>query len=437
MYDEADSYLNDFRRVAVIGAGSTGRSVGKLLGKLGKKVLVSDNQGIDSETRKELEAEEVEWEENGHSLNILGADLIIVSPGVPLDIPILDKGKDAGIPILGEIELGYRLCKTEKIIAVTGTNGKTTTVRLITEILKYIGKSALSCGNIGNPFTGVCLDFSPSDIAVVEVSSYQLQTIETFKPQVGVLLNLDSDHLPRHGSFDNYKQTKLRLFENQGQTDCAVVNRLLDLDIPNNRVKKVSFSGDQVKGYGLKPHNRENLAAALQAVRCVLEKKQTEQLKEIPDTVINRAIGVPHRLEFIGERAGITFVNDSKATNPSATAAAINSYQAPVYLLMGGRAKRAGYRELADLIKGSSVRSVFLFGEAKDQLAAALTESDVRGYKKFKDMEEAMKSAFHQAPHGAILLLSPACSSFDAFNNFEERGEKFKGLFHQLTDKQC
>lgn len=437
MYSNSNSYLTTFRRVAILGAGRTGRSVAKVLGELGKNVLVSDDYRIDRETKDELEAAKVDWEENGHSSKVLDADLIIISPGVPLDIPIIDKVKGAGIPILGEIELAYKLCNTEKIVAVTGTNGKTTTVRLITEILKYLGKSARSCGNIGNPFIGLCLDLTPSDIAVVEVSSYQLQTIDTFKPKVGVLLNLDFDHLRRHGSFDKYRQTKLRLFENQDETDCAVVNSQLELDIPNKVVEKVVFDKDQVQGYGLKPHNREDLAAALQAVKCVLGKRQYEKLKKIPEALISRAVGFSHRLEFVGERDGIRFVNDSKATNPSATAAAISSYQAPIYLLMGGRAKSTGYRELAEVMKESSVRAVFLFGEAKDQLAAVLTENDFSNYNVFEDIKKAMECAFQQAPHGSILLLSPACSSFDAFENFEKRGEKFKILFHQLSKKQC
>lgn len=212
MTDQENGFLKQIEDVSVIGAGVTGKEVARFFAQHGKHVLVSDSSDLDEKTSKEIRYLGVEVEDGGHTRRVLGSDLIVVSPGVPPDISILDRARKDGIKVIGEIELAYRVAKTDRIIAVTGTNGKTTTVRLIYEILDSQGRRAVPCGNIGNPFIAAVEGLSSQEVAVVEVSSYQLEAIDQFRPEVGILLNVSPDHLSRHGSMDEYKKVKFRLF---------------------------------------------------------------------------------------------------------------------------------------------------------------------------------------------------------------------------------
>ncbi|MFB6214569.1 MAG: Mur ligase family protein [Candidatus Bipolaricaulia bacterium] len=334
-----------------------------------------------------------------------------------------------GIPAIGELELAYRLSPTDRIVAVTGTNGKSTTVNLINEILEYAGVRSMACGNIGTPFISLIPSLNPSDVAVVEVSSYQLETTEKFKPHVAVLTNLDPDHLGRHGSFEKYREVKLRIFNNQGKEDYAVIKEGLDLEIPNKKPTPIEFYPREPRGTELSPPQEENVGAALAAVNCLVEGSE---LDSPPPEPVNQGLKLPHRLESVGTVNGIEFINDSKATNPSATRAAINSIEQPIRLLLGGRAKKSDYDSLIGAIEPSSVRATYLFGSAKGKLAEILGKREVANFETYPSLKKAVREAFSDAIRGEVVLLSPGCSSFDSFNNFEERGERFKEMVNEL-----
>ncbi|MBS3813536.1 hypothetical protein KGY64_06900, partial [Candidatus Bipolaricaulota bacterium] len=306
--------LSSCERLVVLGGGVTGQETASYLARQGMDVLLSDSSSLEGGVKSELEGYGVEVEEGGHSGKVLEGDMIVLSPGVPPTIPRLKEARLAGIPVIGETELAYLVSGTDRIIAVTGTNGKTTTVRLIAEILKGRGTMARTCGNVGNPFISVVEDLGENEVLVLEVSSYQLETIDRFKPRVGILLNLAPDHLERHGGMEGYMKAKLRLFENQGPSDFSLVNPDLLSDIPDLNSEVVTFDPDEFTGYGLAPHNRVNLAAAVRGVECVLGEDLTGDW--VSGKMLERAIGAPHRLERVAERNGVVFIDDSKATNP-------------------------------------------------------------------------------------------------------------------------
>lgn len=431
MTDQENGFLKQIEDVSVIGAGVTGKEVARFFAQHGKHVLVSDSSDLDEKTSKEIRYLGVEVEDGGHTRRVLGSDLIVVSPGVPPDISILDRARKDGIKVIGEIELAYRVAKTDRIIAVTGTNGKTTTVRLIYEILDSQGRRAVPCGNIGNPFIAAVEGLSSQEVAVVEVSSYQLEAIDQFRPEVGILLNVSPDHLSRHGSMDEYKKVKFRLFENQRSTDWAVVNSNLLDEIPDDvKSTLIPFNGEKLDCFQLKPHNLENLAAAIRGVECITGEES--RVENIEMDTIERGISEPHRLEQVGKLDEVLYINDSKATNPHATIAALKSYQAPIHLLLGGRAKSKGYHLLGEQLAASTVTRLYLFGEARDTLAGVLSDHGVNNFESFESMGQAFRRSVKNADAGSIVLLSPACSSFDAYDNFEERGRAFKELVTNL-----
>ncbi len=434
MASERNSLLTGLQRAVVLGGGVTGQETAAYLAREDLNVLLSDSSFLEEGVKERLEDLGVEVEEGGHTRRILDGDLIVISPGVPLDISLLEEARLSGIPVIGEIELAYRLSCSDRIVAVTGTNGKTTTVRLIAEILKEKGERVCRCGNIGDPFIGAVDDLSRTDVPVLEVSSYQLETIEQFKPKVGVLLNIAPDHLKRHGGMEGYKRAKFRLFENQGPSDFSIVNRELLGEVSNIEPEIFTFDPDDFRGYGLRPHNRENLAAAVKAVECILGDNFEEGW--ISDLILKRATDVDHRLETVTTVHGVIYVNDSKATNPHAAAAALESFQRPVHLLLGGRMKRGGYEPLVEKVKGDRVESVYLFGEAAGALSHLFSAGGYEDYEAWEDMEGAVNQAAKRARRGDVILLSPACSSFDAYQNFEDRGEKFRAAVRKIEETQ-
>lgn len=407
-------------RVTVFGLGKSGLAAARKLTSLGAKVRTTDIK-------------------NGeHTLaDIENADLIVVSPGVHLDIPVLAEAKKRGIKIISEIELAYQFLK-KPIIAVTGTNGKTTTATLIGEMLKAGGKKAAAAGNIGNPLVEV--DDSGLDYIVAEISSYQLEAIDKFKPRISVILNIQSDHLERHHSMEEYIKQKAKIFMNQTGDDCVIYNQ----DDPQVR-RMVQGARCQVIGFSkgrageiitIKPeeikipgrHNLENsLAAASAANLCGISK-------EVIGDVLRTFSGVEHRIEFVLNIDGIDFYNDSKGTNPDSTMVAIDTFpNRGIILILGGRDKGTDLSLLAEKIK-KNVKAVVLIGEAADRFDKALRSA---GYQTIHpagfSMKDAVKKAFSLASKGDIVLLSPACASFDMFSNFEERGKVFKEIVTALT----
>ena len=353
---------------------------------------------------------------NDEDIGLLdGVELLVKSPGVPAEAPLVAAARERGIPVWSEIELASRLLPNP-ILGVTGTNGKTTTAEWLGFIL-----GAPVAGNVGRALSELDGEVDPDQLVVVELSSFQLEDVHEFRPRIAVLHNLEPDHLDRHGSFDAYQAAKLRIFENQAEDDTAVVPRDLAHLV---RGRRVEFAADdplpaEPSLRGL--HNRENAAAATAAARAAgaTDEQIAEGLRDFT--------GVAHRLELVGERRGVTYVNDSKATNVAATLRALAAYEdEPVRLILGGSRKGEDFAALAAAL-GPNVHAVYVIGETADELARAIPDT-IRA----RDLETAVERAATAAQPGEVVLLSPGCASYDQFRDFEERGEEFRRLVENL-----
>ena len=346
---------------------------------------------------------------------LLGVDLVVKNPGVPGDRPLVVEARRRGIPVWSEVELGWRLLAPRPFIGVTGTKGKTTTSELLGEIFRAAGREVVVAGNVGRALSAV--DASEDAWIVCELSSFQLEDVHELALEVAVLLNLEPDHLDRHGTFEQYRAAKLRIFERARH---RIVPRGLGLE-------GIEFSADDpLPAEPRLPgrHNRANAAAATAAARAAA----------IPDEAIGEGLrdfrGVPHRLELVRERDGVRWINDSIATNTLAARAGVDAFDAPVRLILGGRAKGEDYNAFARGLP-ARVAEVYLVGEASDELAAAL-EGAGRSFERAETIEHAVESAANAASPGDVVLLSPACASYDQFANFERRGEEFRRLVSKL-----
>jgi UDP-N-acetylmuramoylalanine--D-glutamate ligase len=412
------------RRALVVGLARSGHAAALALAERGVSVLAAD-RAADADTGRLAQAG-VEVHVGTEEERLLeDVDLLVKSPGVPGDSPLPAGARARGIPIWSEVELGFRLLPNP-FVGVTGTNGKTTTSELLGAIFRAAGRPVAVAGNVGRPLTGFVGALSDDAWIVCEVSSFQLEDVHRFRPRVGVLLNLEPDHLDRHETFDAYRDAKLRIFENQTEADTAVVPR--GFGKVRGGATRVAFSaGDRLPAEPLIPgeHNRENAAAATAAARAA----------GIEDDAIAEALrtfaGVAHRLELVGEVDGVRFVNDSKATNTAAARRGIAAYAGePLRLILGGSLKGESFDELAVELP-PTVRSIDLIGEATEQLAAALARAG-RGYRRSGDLPTAVGAAAGEAEPGDVVLLSPACASYDQFRNFEERGDAFRRLVKDL-----
>jgi UDP-N-acetylmuramoylalanine--D-glutamate ligase len=397
----------------VLGLARSGRAAALALAGRGDRVVAVDHSAeVDAGRLAEAGVEVHLGTEEAALLE--GVDVLIKSPGVPAEAPLVTVARERGIPVWSEIELGYRLLPNP-ILGVTGTNGKTTTSELLGVML-----GAPVAGNVGRALTE--LDgVDDSGWIVCELSSFQLEDVDELRPQIAVLLNLEPDHLDRHGSFEAYRDAKLRVFENQGPEDVAVLPRGFG-EVPG-RAKRIEFAADdplpaepRIPG----AHNRENAAAAVAAARAagVGDAQIAEALRAFP--------GVPHRLEEVAQIGGVRFVNDSKATNAAAARRAIAAYTEPLHVILGGLGKNESYAALAADLRSRGARA-YLIGAAADELAAALDEYELAG-----DLATAVRSAAAAAKPGEIVLLSPACASYDQFRDFEERGDEFRRLVEEL-----
>jgi UDP-N-acetylmuramoylalanine--D-glutamate ligase len=351
---------------------------------------------------------------------LAGVDALVKSPGVPGEAPLVVAARKRGIPVWSEIELAARLLPNP-LVGVTGTNGKTTTTELLGAML-----GARTAGNVGTALSELVGDVDPHEWVVCELSSFQLEDIHELKPRIAVLLNLDPDHLDRHGSFEAYRDAKLRIFENQTAEDVAVVPRGFG-PIPGAG-RRVEFSAqDELPAEPLIPgaHNRENAAAATAAARTA----------GLDDDAIAAALtsfaGVPHRLELVAEIGGVRFVNDSKATNTAAARRALTAYDAPLHLILGGSLKGERLDEFAADVARANVVTAYLIGEAAEPLASDLGYASVP-FLLSTTLERAVAEAAGAAKPGEIVLLSPACASYDQFRDFEHRGEEFRRLVENL-----
>ena len=352
---------------------------------------------------------------NDGDLSLLeGVGLVVKSPGVPGENPLVVAARARGIPIWSEVELGYRLLEEPVLLGITGTNGKTTTSELLGAIFRAAGRDVVVAGNVGSPLTAA----RRADWVVCELSSFQLEDVHELRCRVAVLLNLEPDHLDRHGTFDAYRDAKLRIFE---RADLAVVPS--GLGLPG-----IEFAADdplpaepRIPG----AHNRENAAAATAAARAagVDDEAIAEGLRTFP--------GVPHRLEPVRELRGVRYVNDSKATNTAAARRGAAAFDAPLHLILGGSLKGEDFGAFARDV-APRVRRAYLVGEAADELARVLDAAGVP-YERSGDLAGAVQAAAAAAERGEVVLLSPACASYDQFENFERRGEEFRRLVENLS----
>jgi len=453
--------MGELRKILVVGMGRSGAAAASALAARNLKVTICDAQaGASLRTVLErLQAMNVVTHTGGYpELERIKPDLLVVSPGIPRSLPLLVEAQIRGIPVISELELAFGFARAP-FMAITGTNGKTTTTALLGQMIADAGKQVLIGGNIGLALADI-VDAVPAEgMIVAEVSSFQLEHIAAFRPQVGAVLNITPDHLDRHGTMDEYTAVKMRLFENQGEDDWAVLNfdcertramaarcpgRILwfsrqqpvqpGVFVADGRMMAVfpgKWEGSQpvlevMRLPLLGPHNLEN---ALAATACAMAA--AIPLDSIAQTLISFK-GVPHRLEPVKTVAGVLYINDSKGTNPDSTLKALESFQQPIVLIAGGRNKGNSFEKLAAMI-ASRVREVILMGEAADELAKALEASDCRRFRRVESLAEAVSTASAVADAGDVVLLSPACASWDMFSNFEERGDLFKQLVHELS----
>jgi UDP-N-acetylmuramoylalanine--D-glutamate ligase len=444
------------KRVLVVGLGKSGLAAALFLRRRGAQVTVSDVRSAEA-LAKDIPAlldEGINVEAGGHGLlTFRRQDLIVVSPGVPLDTPELAQVRSFGLPIIGELELAARFLKG-RTLAITGSNGKTTTTTLVGEILKESGMPTLVGGNIGVPVVALIDQSTDETWSVLEVSSFQLESTLEFHPAIAIILNITPDHLDRHGTFENYALAKERIFAMQTAQDCAVLNAdnprtaasaarskarvyWFSMDYPVDQgawVEDGQVCFRAVKGGASESivplsviplkgeHNVENVLAAVCASR----------LAGCPADAVRHAIenfkAVEHRLEFVANVNGVDYYNDSKATNVDATAKAIAAFPGGIHLILGGKDKNSDYTLLSDLLH-ERVKAVYTIGSA-----AAKIESHLRGVvpvHSSQTLEKAVAAAAGVAHPGEIVLLAPACSSFDQFENYEHRGRVFKELVHE------
>jgi UDP-N-acetylmuramoylalanine--D-glutamate ligase len=392
------------KRALVLGLARSGRAAQAALEAGGTEVVAAD---------KTLE--------NDDDLTLLeGVDVLVKSPGVPGEAPLVAAARRHGVPVWSEIELASRLLPNP-ILGVTGTNGKTTTTELLGAML-----GARTAGNVGTALSELVGAVPANDWVVCELSSFQLEDVDRLRPRIAVLLNLEPDHLDRHGSFEDYRAAKLRIFENQTPDDVAVVPRGFG-HVPGNG-RRVEFSAeDELPAEPLIPglHNRENAAAATAAARAA----------GLDDDAIAQALrsfpGVPHRLELVAAIDGVRYVNDSKATNTAAARRALGAFDAPLQLILGGSLKGERFDEFAEAVARADVPAAYLIGEAAEPLAAALGYANVP-FLLATTLERAVAEAASAARAGDVVLLSPACASYDQFRDFEHRGEEFRRLVENL-----
>ena len=406
------------RRALVLGLARSGRAAALALVSRGVEVVAADRSPTADPGRLAEAGVEVRLGTEEESL-LQGVELVIKSPGVPGASPLVAGARARALPVWSEVELGYRLLPGNPLIGVTGTNGKTTTTELLGAIFRAAGRPVEVAGNVGRALTDVAEQIDPGVSVVCELSSFQLEDVQSLACDVAVLLNLEPDHLDRHGSLAAYREAKLRIFERAGT---KVVPR-------GSGLEGIEFAADDpLPAEPLIPgaHNRENAAAATAAARA----------SGIEDAAIAEALrtfaGVPHRLELVRELHGVRFVNDSKATNAAAARRGAAAYgESPLRLILGGSTKNEDFgpfaRDLPD-----TVRSIYLIGESADDLARALDAAG-RAYVRAGDLSTAVARAAADAQPGDVVLLSPASASYDQFDDFEDRGDAFRRLVEELA----
>jgi len=440
------------KKILVVGLGMSGIAAAQALVKRGAQVSVQD-----AKTPDEIEAQLITYLQNENIACYFASvpddpsafDLIVVSPGVPLDLPFIRDAAQKGVWVTGELELAYQLGHGH-YIAITGTNGKTTTTTLVGEMYKSADRDTAVVGNIGVAVTTRAIVATENTWMITEVSSFQLETIRHFRPQVSAILNLTPDHMDRHKSMEEYGRIKARIFENQKSSDFLIINyddkpcyhlarQAKATVVPFSRKEELTFGAFVLDGMiairdqsGFETHfchQDELMIPGTHNLENALAATAIAYFSGIPAEVIRRTLrefsGVEHRIEFVNEIDGVRFVNDSKGTNPDAAIKAIESIPAPIFLIAGGYDKGSDFTKLIDAFEGK-VEMAFLLGKTASKIKET---AESKGFTKtilLKDMNACVKEAFRQAKPGTTVLLSPACASWDMYDNYEQRGRHFK-----------
>ncbi|MHB8336201.1 MAG: UDP-N-acetylmuramoyl-L-alanine--D-glutamate ligase [Ignavibacteriaceae bacterium] len=443
------------KKISIIGAVKSGVGAAKLIKRLGGIPFVSDSGNADKleDSIKVLKENEIEYEVGSHTEKIFQCDLLVISPGVPTNSAIIQKATERKIKIISEIELAYNFCKG-KIVAITGTNGKTTTTSLTGHIFKECGFKTYVAGNIGEAFSEIALDVNENEIVVLEVSSFQLDFIDGFRPKIAMILNITPDHLNRYDyKLQNYIAAKLRIYLNQNSNDFLILNRdseslIKSLSKHQSHDLYFSTSTKEDNGSYLKDgkilfyenkelvftcktsevnlkgeHNYANAMAAIMAAKIfgADNQKIIAALGSFP--------GVDHRLEMVRELAGVKYINDSKATNIDAVWYALRSFDEPIFLILGGLDKGNDYDQIKDIII-EKVKKIYAIGASAEKIFNffhSMVKVEI-----MKSLEDAILEASREARADEIVLLSPACASFDMFRSYEHRGEVFKEAVNKL-----
>ncbi|MFA6057109.1 MAG: UDP-N-acetylmuramoyl-L-alanine--D-glutamate ligase [Taibaiella sp.] len=448
-----------YKNIVVLGAGESGNGAALLAKHNGIPVFVSDNGKIKDHYKKELEQEGIAFEEGGHNRDrIMAADLIIKSPGIPDKAPLIKGLRAAGKEIISEIEFGFWYKGDSKIIAITGSNGKSTTTSLLYHLLKNAGLDVSMVGNIGVSFAKQ-VAIKPTSWYVMEISSFQLDDIKEFRPEIGVLLNITPDHLDRYEyKFENYIKSKFRIAKNQTAEDILVLNvddeaiknyqelnlikpKLIPITMSEHNLTQdegafmkdeelhLKYQGDDtnisIHDLALKGrHNQYNSMAAGISARAAGIRK--EKIRES----FSSFEGLEHRLEFVATVRGVDFINDSKGTNLNSVWFALESMKQPVVLILGGQDKGNDYNEIMDLVQ-EKVRAIVCMGVDNAPIHKAF-ESVIKNIVDTQSATDAVKAAYALAEKGDVVLLSPGCASFDLFKNYEDRGTQFKQAVREL-----
>lgn len=446
------------KKVLLVGLAKTGVSTIKHLNRLGAKVVVNDIKDKDKlkDILDELsDLNNVEYILGYHPENVDDVDITVVSPGVPLDLPFILKLKSKNIEIIGEVELAYRLSQNPIFIGITGTNGKTTTTSLVGEIFKKASRDTYIVGNIGNPVIDTVGIANENSVLVTELSSFQLESIDKFKPHVSAILNFTEDHLNRHHTMKAYIEAKARIFENQDSKDFCILN-YDDEDVrslsDSVKAKKIFFSRKKSLEYGIYLDEKKNIIINIGEKITLLSKDELSlpgdhnlencmaaaaiaYVSNIDIDVIRKVLktfaGVEHRQEFVRNLNGIMFVNDSKATNPDSSIKAVQSYNRPIVLIAGGMDKQSSFDEFLDIAK-ENVYALVLLGETAQKIKECAQNKGFDNITIVKDMKEAVKASYQIAKDGDVVLLSPACASWDMYKSFEVRGIDFKDNVNNL-----
>ena len=443
------------KKISIIGAARSGLGAAKLAAKIGAIPFISDSASEQTlyNSIQVLSGEKINFETGKHSDKVYDCDLMIVSPGVPSNAEVITNALNKGIKVISEVEFASYFNKA-KVIGITGTNGKTTATTLCGYLFNHCGVNTFTAGNIGLALSEISAETKTSDFVSLEISSFQLDLIDKFKPDIAVILNITPDHLNRYdNSVEKYAQSKLKIFKNQDSSDYLILNKDCELlsnyfssansklfyfsttknvsngcFVSDNQIKYVKNSKEEfsfpIEELGIKgEHNVQNAMAVIIAAK----------IFDLNDRKIKEALtlfkGVEHRLEFVREIEGIRFINDSKATNVDSVVVALKSFDEPIFLILGGRDKGNDYSLIENLVI-KKVKKIYAVGESAEKVFNYFHQKVKTEIK--KDFEDVINTALSEARSGDVVLLSPACASFDMFENFEHRGKVFKKIVNKI-----